>query len=441
MSEKFKLVSQKLGVKLLAVAAFAFILAWLGHYLVSDVAAEWFFYNPKFDTYWETKSYVAVQDFQKYVTERNLSMQEALTDTVWNKQNANIILFTEPAYSYEEKKASSAFEDEDTYEVIYCSDGFIYATSYLPGDFYFFGWNMIGLCVGVFLFLGIVMPFNAYTIHRINKLYQQVLLSSQSGRNNCIEISGKDEIAKLGNEIETMRISLLSLLENEEKMRSESEQMVASLSHDLRTPLTKLTGYLEILIHKKNLTEFEHERYLTKAVEKAQQMKLLTDELFQNFVAGTENKSDYLKELIDGGEFLNQVLYEECSELETDGFLVNHLPVFCSGYFCCLHIGDIRRAFDNIFSNLQKYADPKIPIKITEAKQHDKIGVIIENSKRKHPLNFASHKIGLMTVATLVEQNGGTVNIKQDSTTFSIEIFLPIMPASECDKLPQSYLL
>ena len=366
---------------MLAIAAFALICAWLGHYLLSDVVAEWFFYDPRFDTYWEAKSDDAVQSFQMYVTDHNLSTQDALTDTVWNKQNSNIILFTEPAFLYEEKKASSDFNDVDKYEAIYCSDGFIYATSYSPGNSYFFWWNTAGLLFGILLFLGIVIPFNAYTIHRINKLYQQVLLSSQSGKNSSIEIGGRDEIAKLGNEIESMRISLLSLLENEEKMRTESEQMVASLSHDLRTPLTKLTGYLEILIHKKSLTEAEHELYLTKAVEKAHQMKILTDALFHKFVTETENRFEYPYELIDGGEFLNQILYEECSELEAEGFLVKQIPMFHSGYSCRLHIGDIRRAFDNVFSNLRKYADPKIPIVITENEQQNQICVMIENRK------------------------------------------------------------
>ena len=41
---------------MLAIAAFALICAWLGHYLLSDVIAEWFFYNSKFDAYWEAKS-------------------------------------------------------------------------------------------------------------------------------------------------------------------------------------------------------------------------------------------------------------------------------------------------------------------------------------------------------------------------------------------------
>lgn len=413
-------------MKLFVVAAFALVCAWLGHYLLSDVVAQWFFYDSRFDAYWEAKSDGAVQDFQMYVTNHNLSTQEALTDTLWNKQNPNIILFTEPAFLYEEKKSSSAFDDEEEYEVIYCSDGFIYATSYLPGNAYFFWWDIVGILFGILLFLGIVMPFNAYTVHRINKLYQQVLFSSQSGRNKSIEIGGIDEIAKLGNEIEAMRISLLSLLENEEEMRRENEHMVASLSHDLRTPLTKLTGYLEILIHKKNLTEAEHEIYLAKTAEKAHQMKVLIDTLFHKFVTDTGNKSEYPQEVIDGGQFLNQILYEECSELEEDGFLVKQLPMFCSGYACRLHIGDMRRVFDNIFSNLRKYAEPEMPIVITERQQHNQFCIIIENHKRKHTAKNVSHKIGLMTVQTLVEQNGGSVHMEQNATKFSIQIFLPI---------------
>ncbi|MGN8969164.1 histidine kinase dimerization/phospho-acceptor domain-containing protein, partial [Intestinimonas sp. HCP28S3_D6] len=348
MNNLIRCISRRLGIKLLTVAAIAFAFAWLGNYLVANTVATWFFYDTRFDAYWDKQSASAVEDFQKYVTERGLSMQEALTDTKWNKENSDIILFTGPAFLYEDGK--SVLDEEDEYEPIICSDGFIYATSYSPGNTYFFWWDTAGMVIGILLFLGIVIPFTVYTMHRIKKLYQQVLLSAQSGRNSRIEVSGRDEIAELGNEIESMRMSLLALLENEERMREESEQLVASLSHDIRTPLTKLTGYLEILIHKKELTETQYEIYLEKASEKAHQMKILTDELFHEFVTDRRNEHDYLQEVIDGGQFLNQLLYEECSELEEDGFLVGQLPMFGSGCFCCLHIEDIRRAFDNIFS-------------------------------------------------------------------------------------------
>lgn len=83
---------------------------------------------------------------------------------------------------------------------------------------------------------------------------------------------------------------------------------------------------------------------------------------------------------------------------------------------------------------MRKYADSEFPIVITENEQQNQICVMIENYKSKQPLKTASHKIGLMTVQTLVEQNGGSVNIEQDITKFSIEILLPVMEASECNR-------
>ena len=48
-------------------------------------------------------------------------------------------------------------------------------------------------------------------------------------------------------------------------------------------------------------------------------------------------------------------------------------------------------------------------------------------------MKTASHKIGLMTIQTLVEQNGGSVNIEHDITKFSIEILLPVMQVPDCN--------
>lgn len=160
-------------------------------------------------------------------------------------------------------------------------------------------------------------------------------------------------------------------------------------------------------------------------------MKILTDELFHKFVTGRRTECDYLQEVIDGGQFLNQLLYEECSELEEDGFLVGQLPMFGSGCFCRLHIEDIRRAFDNIFSNLRKYADPSSPIIIAREEKEGQICVAIVNRKRKCPPDTASHKIGLMTVKTLMERNDGLVDIEQNATRFSIRISFPRTESSE----------
>lgn len=88
------------------VAAIALAFAWLGNYLVANTVATWFFYDTRFDAYWDKQSASAVEDFQKYVLERGLSMREALTDTKWNKENSDIILFTAPAFLYEEDQSA-----------------------------------------------------------------------------------------------------------------------------------------------------------------------------------------------------------------------------------------------------------------------------------------------------------------------------------------------
>ena len=105
-----------MGIKLLVVAAIALALAWLGNYLVADKAATWFFYDTRFDAYWKAQSESAAESFQEYVTENGFTKREALTDTEWNKKNSNIILFTEPAFLYEERQSN--LEDGDEYKKI-----------------------------------------------------------------------------------------------------------------------------------------------------------------------------------------------------------------------------------------------------------------------------------------------------------------------------------
>lgn len=99
------------------VAAIALALAWLGNYLVADKAATWFFYDTRFDAYWKAQSESAAESFQEYVTENGFTKREALTDTEWNKKNSNIILFTEPAFLYEERQSN--LEDGDEYKKNY----------------------------------------------------------------------------------------------------------------------------------------------------------------------------------------------------------------------------------------------------------------------------------------------------------------------------------
>ncbi len=417
-------ISRRLGMQFLIVSVLALVCAFVSHYLVANVAANWFFYDPHFDSYWKAQSTSALECFQDYVTDEKLTIRQALSDTEWDRMHPEIVLFTEPAAFYNEEEENDGGAAESHHEEILCSDGVIYATSYAPGNSYFARWQAGGVIAGSICFLLILFPYTVHIIRRIKKLYQQVLQSAHNGRGQPVTLRGNDELAELGREIEYMRVSLLGLLEREAHMREDNEQLVASLSHDIRTPLTKLMGYLDILVYKKNSSLDEDRACLEKAVEKAEQLKSLTDELFNQFVSnGRTAHEGHL--LVDGAELLSQMLYEQCSELEEEGFLIGPLPAFSGGYFLDVQVEDIHRAFDNIFSNLRKYANVQIPIQVEIEESGTAVSVRISNHTRPVSEHTQSYKIGLPTIRTLIGQNGGTVDIRNKGGAFSICLNFP----------------
>jgi signal transduction histidine kinase len=95
-------------------------------------------------------------------------------------------------------------------------------------------------------------------------------------------ISSPDEIARLANSFEHMaqRINLqMQHIKSQDEMRRE---MVANVSHDLRTPMTSLQGYLETLLRKSNtLSQDEQRRYLEVAVRQSRRVSHLSHQLFE----------------------------------------------------------------------------------------------------------------------------------------------------------------
>ena len=176
----------------MVASALAFAFAWIGHHFVTEVASEWFFYDTRFDSYWEDKCDCAIQSFQEYVSVNNLSRREALTDSEWERENPDIVLFTEPALLHEESPADYKSGGVEQYEPITCSDGMIYVTSYAPGNIYFYQWEAAGIAIGFILFLMIIIPFTVHIIHRINK----ILIMLHCVSEKCYTVIWIDQSAK-----------------------------------------------------------------------------------------------------------------------------------------------------------------------------------------------------------------------------------------------------
>ena len=153
-----------------------------------------------------------------------------------------------------------------------------------------------------------------------------------------------------------------------------NSRLITSLSHDLRTPLTKLMGYLDILRLNKCRGEEQRAEYLRKASDKALQMRALSDEMFRHFQIGNSLEPEEGREMVSGPLFLGQLLCEQCFDLAEAGFIAEP-PVVDGNYRLYIRTEDICRVFDNLFTNLKKYAAPASPILLSVREENDFVAI------------------------------------------------------------------
>ena len=362
----------------------------------------------------------AAEDFQSYVSAHSLSVQEALRDTDWTRQHPQVELYLEGL-------ADSSL-DTDALEgyggrVIACADGLLYAYP-MPNYFYYDGaCRLLSLLCAALCFFVILMPYTALLIRRITRLSRDMEVLAGGDLSYQVVSRGRDELAELGRSIEEMRLAVLEQMARENQAIRANSTLITSLSHDLRTPLTKLMGYLDILQHGKFRDEGERAEYLRRAADKALQMRALSDEMFRHFQVREEPAPEEGREAVDGPVFLGQLLAEQCFDLADAGFALEP-PVPDGDYRLYIRTEDICRVFDNLFSNLKKYADPAAPIRLAVREEGELVAVELANRPGKIRRSD-SRGIGLPTVRALLERNGGRIEITRQGEEYRTTVWLP----------------
>ena len=166
--------------------------------------------------------------------------------------------------------------------------------------------------------------------------------------------SGGDEIDRLGETFEHMSQRIAEQIGQLREADESRRELMANISHDLRTPMASLQGYLETLqIKDENLTSEERRHYLELSAKHSTHLGRLTDELFQ--LARLDQPDPSLEaESFSVAELAHDVAQKFRLEIEQKGLsLETSIPVdapFVSG-----DIGLIERVFDNLFDNAIKY--------------------------------------------------------------------------------------
>ena len=193
-----------------------------------------------------------------------------------------------------------------------------------------------------------------------------------------------------------MRLSIIDKLQREEAAWQANTQLITAISHDVRTPLTALMGYLEILADE-SISPEERQAYLQVCKNNAVRLKGLTDELFGFFLVFGKPTPDQSPEEFDAAMLLDQILMEHEMNLTQKNFQVELRHEGEITGKLRIDLTHLRRVFDNLFSNVSKYADPQQPVTITQAVEGEDIRVTITNHIAEQTNRAESNRIGLQT--------------------------------------------
>ncbi|MBU3109956.1 HAMP domain-containing histidine kinase [Clostridium lacusfryxellense] len=283
-------------------------------------------------------------------------------------------------------------------------------------------------------------------IYSLNKIrfFNNIIKGTQeivSGNLNYnIEEKGRGDLFQLAHNINNMKASFKKSLENEIKSERLKSELITNVSHDLKTPLTSIINYVDLL-KKEGLTKEESNGYIDILDRKSQRLKILIDDLFEasKMASGAVQLN---MEKLDVIALLQQAL-AELDEKINNSSLIFKLKVPGQKVYANLDGKRTWRVFENLINNILKYTLPNTRVYIELLVDGDKIIISMKNIS-SYEMDFDNEEIferfirgdmsrntegsglGLSIAKSILELQGGNLSIEIDGDLFKAKVIVPL---------------
>ena len=261
--------------------------------------------------------------------------------------------------------------------------------------------GIIGALIGLVICL---LAFSQTIIRKITFLSKEVWEVRNGNLQKTVSIRSNDEIGQLADDVNEMRLSIINHYEEAEKAREANNALLTSISHDIRTPLTSLIGFSEMMDEETDVDLIKE--YARICREKAYQLKNLTDQMFRYFLVYGNAEMELHLETYGARTFFEQFLGEYAASLSISGYQVDFKNLE-EDFTLETDVALLRRVFDNIFSNIKKYADKKQVIDIWVTMEKESLIIVLENVIDECLDVSESTHIGVKICRKVMETLGG----------------------------------
>ena len=422
-----------LVISAIAATALYFVCSYLGRQVVDRI---WL--SPERT---ERRITADIRSFRDFVEENNITSTDAQSVGQWNRKHADVRLTVNgrnTILNSDGYGAEITISDTGLSVRLDESAGYDFPVNFADGTYtvsvYDHSQNRLynivritSIVVSAIAFLLLMVIYERHVTLSILRLSRQVRQVSRGSLQQRIQLPSTDEIGQLAEDVEAMRLSILDKLRREEAAWQANTDLITAISHDVRTPLTALLGYLDILEDPALPPEVQRS-YLDICRNNTLRLKDLTDELFGFFLVFGKRTPEQNLEQFDAATLLEQILLESKEELSQQGFDIQlSLPEELQGSLN-VDLGHLRRVFDNLFSNLRKYADTARPVSILVQAENQALRISVTNSILAIQNRVESNKIGLKTCEKLLDAMGGSFSQSKTADTFTAEVRLPLLP-------------
>jgi two-component system, OmpR family, sensor histidine kinase VanS len=301
--------------------------------------------------------------------------------------------------------------------------------------------------INVFLLLFIPLSFMLFYLltKQYSSYFNEISIGihylSRGDFSHQIQIKSNDEFRDIAHDINLASEKLKQAVERGDFSESSKDQLVVNLAHDLRTPLTSVLGYLDLILKDESLTKEQVRHFLTISFTKSQRLERLIDELFE-ITRMNYGMLPVEKKRINLTDLLNQ-LKEELYPVFKKNHLVArmdstpHLPIFGDGEL-------LARVFENLLTNAIRYGYEGQYVDINGFIDANEVVVQVVNYGDSIPPDELPHLfdmfytgdkarthqedstgLGLFIAKNIVEQHNGTITVESSLIRTIFEVRLP----------------